>query len=116
MARHFLPSYVYTALPYRDGPSEATVGPEIEDYINTLGAVDILEVSDLEAFLIRRGASSIDHPITLATVTHDVSRNLVVNRTDNRLGGSLSVPFNGTGRISAFFAILGEGLTVTKQS
>jgi hypothetical protein len=92
------------------------VGAAIEDYVNNLGAQDELEVSDLETFISKRGATSIEHPITLAVVTHDIDRKLVVNRTENRLGGKLEVPYNGTGRVSCFFATLGEGLKVEKQS
>jgi hypothetical protein len=116
LARHFLPSYVHTSFTYRGGSPAEEVGPVIEDYINNLGAQEELEVSDLEAFITKRGATSIDHPVTLAVVTHDIDRNLVVNRTENRLGGSLEVPYNGTGRISCFFATLGEGLVVERQS
>jgi len=58
----------------------------------------------------------VDHPIEIATVTHDLDRNLVVDRSDNKLGGRNEVPYNGTGRTSAFFAILGEGLKVDRQS
>ena len=116
LARHFLPSYVYVQLYYRGGPSDSDVGPVVEDYINSLGALDELEVSDLEAFIARRDADSIDHPIVLAVITHDIDRALVVNRTESRLGGELEVPYNGTGRISCFFATLGEGLIVEKRS
>jgi bifunctional DNA-binding transcriptional regulator/antitoxin component of YhaV-PrlF toxin-antitoxin module len=116
LARHFLPSYVLTTFRYRGGASVSSVGPELESYINTLGATDELEVSDLEAFLTRRGATSIQHPIELVTVTHDLQRHLVVNRSDNRLGGTSDVPYDGTGRLSAFFATLGEGLNLEKLS
>ena len=116
LARHFLPSYVFTRLTYRGGASADVVGADVENYLNGLGGQSELEVSDLETFISRRGANSINHPIFLATVTHDLSRNLVVDRTENRLGGAMIVPYNGTGRISCFFAKLGEGLTVEKQS
>ena len=116
LGRHFLPSYVFCQLIYRGGSPVDEVGPTIEDYINNLGAQDELEISDLEAFITKRGATSIEHPITLAVVTHDIDRALVVNRTENRLGGKLEVPYNGTGRISCFFATLDEGLKVDRQS
>jgi hypothetical protein len=116
LGRHFLPSYVLCELDYRGGLSADEVGQVIENYINNLGAEDELEISDLEAFLTKRGATSVEHPITLAVVTHDIDRKLVVNRTENRLGGTLPVPYNGTGRISCYFAILGEGLKVVRLS
>jgi hypothetical protein len=107
---------VLCELDYRGGLSADEVGQVIENYINNLGAEDELEISDLEAFLTKRGATSVEHPITLAVVTHDIDRKLVVNRTENRLGGTLPVPYNGTGRISCYFAILGEGLKVVRLS
>jgi len=116
LGRHFLPSYVFTQITYRGGSSAADIGAVIEEYINNLGALDELEVSDIEAFATRRGASSVDHPIILATLTHDLDRKLVVNRTENRLGGSMDVPYNGTGRISCFFTTLGESLKVERES
>jgi hypothetical protein len=116
MARHFLPSYVYVRLQYGGGVTAAEVGPDIEDYINNLGAGAELEVSDLEAFLTRRGADSVSHPIEIVVVTHDLDRNLIVDRTENKLGGGSTVPYNGTGRISSFFTTLGESLLVERES
>lgn len=116
LGRHFLPSYVFIELTYRGGSTADEVGKVIEAYINNLGAQDELEISDLESFITKRGATSVEHPITLAVITHDIDRKLVVNRTENRLGGTLPVPYNGTGRISCYFATLGEGLKVMRLS
>lgn len=114
MARHFLPSFVNVSLTYSGGSSEQVTGPDIEDYINALGPLDALEVSDLEAILTRRGANSIRHPIALVSVTHDVERNLIVERSEDSIGGT-TVPYEGTARTSAFFAVLGDGVTVTRS-
>jgi len=116
IARHFLPSFLYTTLTYSGGVTEDTVGQDIEDYVNTLGAEDEIEVSDLEAFLTKRGATYVKHPITILTVTHDLGRKLVVNRSNDKLGGLNTVPFNGTGRISSFFTTLGESLILVRES
>jgi hypothetical protein len=115
IARHFLPSYVYSQFIYKGGMAPADVGQEIEDYINSLGAMDELSVSELEAFLTRRGATYVQHPLQLVSITHDIDRNLVVNRSLDKIGGTNAVPYSGTGRIACFFAQLGEGLTVTKE-
>jgi hypothetical protein len=115
LARHFLPSYVYVNFVYSGGASPDVLGPTLEDYINTLGAEAQLQVSDLEAFLTRRGADYVKHPVQLTAVTHDLDRNLVVDRTEDQLGGLNSVPYHGTGRISAFFARVGEGLSLDQQ-
>jgi hypothetical protein len=114
LARHFLPSFILATFQYAGGVSTEEVGADLEDYINGLGALTPLEVSDLEAFLIRRGANSITHPIEIVSVTHDLSRKLVADRSQNVLGGLNEVPYNGTGRISAFFAKVGEGLTLIR--
>jgi len=115
IARHFLPSYVRTTLIYSGGQSQDTVGQEIEDYINNLGSTEELEVSDIEAIATRRGANSVEHPITLVSITHDIDRDLVVDRSDNVIGGT-EVNYNGTARISAFFADLDDGLNITRES
>ena len=116
IARHFLPSYLFASFTYAGGPVESDVGEEMENYVNSLGALDEVEISDLEAFLTKRGATSVEHPIELVTVTHDLGRKLVVNRSDNKLGGLNEVPYNGTGRISAFFTTFGETLTLTREA
>lgn len=114
IARHFLPAYVHTTLEYSGGLKEASVGAEIETYINQLGANDTLEVSDLEGMITRRGATYVKHPIELVSVTHGLDRRLVVDRSPDKLGGTSEVSFDGTGRISSFIAVLGEGLQMKK--
>ena len=116
IARHFLPSYVFTNFTYSGGVSEVDVGKDMEDYINNLGAQAQLEISDLEALVTKRGATYVKHPLTLVTVTHDLDRALVVDRSEDKLGGLNTVPFNGTGRIACFFATVGEGLTLVRES
>jgi hypothetical protein len=115
IARHFLPAYVYTTFQYKEGPSETEASTDLEDFINHRGGLDELVVSDLEYLLTKKGAVSVKHPILLTTVTHDIDRNLVVDRSGDRLGGSNEVPYNGTGRTTGFIAITGEGLIVTKE-
>jgi hypothetical protein len=107
---------MFTSLQYRGGVSEQAMGPQIEDLVNSLGAEAELRVSDLDAVLIRNGAEAIEHPITLVTVTHDLGRQLVVDRSDNKVGGLNAVPFNGTGRISAFFTEFEETLLLVRES
>jgi hypothetical protein len=115
IGRHFLPSYVFTSFEFSGGGLSADeIGEAIEEAINRVGAEEPLKVSDLEAIITRKGATYVRHPITLVSITHDIDRNLIVDRSEDTLGGYNIVSFNGTGRISAFFAILGEGLTVEK--
>jgi hypothetical protein len=113
IARHFLPSYVFTELRYKGGAAASVAGPDIETFINALGPFDELEVSDLEARLTRRGANSVRHPITLAAVTHDLDRKLTVRRSEDKITSDV-VQFNGTARTTSFFAKFGEGLSVVR--
>lgn len=116
IARHFLPSFVYTSLQYQGGITEQNMGPQLEELVNVMGAEDELRVSDLEGVLVKNGAESIEHPIEIVTVTHDLGRQLVVNRSDNKVGGTNAVPFNGTGRLSAFFTEYEETLLLVRES
>lgn len=116
IAKHFLPSYIYFSVTYSGGASEEEIGADLEDYINGLGGIDQIEISDLETFITKRGADYVKHPLFLVAVTHDIDRKLIVDRTQDRLGGLNLVPFNGTGRIAAFFTTLGETLILVRES
>jgi hypothetical protein len=116
IARHFLPSFLLVNMSYAGGATVEEVGSDMEDYINSLGAEAEINISDLEGILVRRGATFIRHPISLISVTHDLGRKLVVDRSDNTLGGLNTTPFNGTGRISAFFTTYGETLILVRES
>jgi hypothetical protein len=107
---------VFSNFYYSGGASVTEVGKDLEDYINSLGSQTELEISDLETFITKRGATYVRHPISLVTITHDLDRSLVVDRSEDKLGGLNTVPFNGTGRIACFFAKVGEGLTLTRES
>jgi hypothetical protein len=113
IGRHFLPSFVYTTLSYTGGSSTQVTGPDVEDYINNLDPLTPLEVGNIEKLISRRGATSIKHPILLTSVTHDLDRRLVVERSEDKIGGS-KVPYNGSARISSFFATFGDGLIVER--
>lgn len=115
VGRHFLPSYVFFSMTYKGGSSADLVGSEVESLIDNLTPTAELEVSDLEAVATKRGATYIAHPLTLVSVTHDLNRDLVVERSQDKIGG-LEVPYEGSARISAFFSKVGEGLNVVRES
>lgn len=116
IVKHFLPSYVYTTVKYRGGSSSSLVGQEIEDYINNAGVTEI-EVSDIMNLVTRRGAYSVTSPLLLVSVTHDLDRKLIVDRSYDKIGGEEeTVPYNGTSRITTHFAKLREGLEVDRES
>jgi hypothetical protein len=114
IARHYLPAFLYTTLEYTGGLPASSTGPEIESYVNDLPSSEPLEVSELEAFLTRRGATYVKHPIELVSITHDIDRSLIVDRSFDQIS-EVGISFNGTSRISSFFAKIGEGLNVTRK-
>ena len=114
LGRHFLPSFFYTNLTYSGGPSADAALAAIAAFINQKGSNAAVKVSDLEKILVGMGATYIEHPIEMSTVTHDIDRSLIVDRQNDSIGGNNTVPYNGSGRISAFFATA-DTLTVVQQ-
>lgn len=113
LGRHMLPSYVHMEIQYSGGSSADLIGEELEDFINNLGQLDTLDISQVERVLTQRGATRIIHPVWLVSVTHDIDRKLIVERSQDRIGG-LVVPYNGTARISSFFTRYGEELNLVR--
>jgi hypothetical protein len=103
IARHFLPSYVSVEVQYYGGESETLVGARIQEKIQGLDAVDSLTVAGaVETALREAKATDWVHDIYLVTVTHDIDRRLVGNRSRDRLGGDEPQFFNGSNRLSYF--------------
>ena len=116
IARHFLPSYILAVIEYRGGPTVADLTDDVEDLLNSFGATEELKVSDIEGLLMAKGVTYVKHPVNLVSLTHDLSRNIVANRSVDGLGGLNTVPYDGTGRISAMFAVVGGGVTLVRLS
>lgn len=103
LLRRFLPAYVYLDIPYTDGGSTTAVAEALRKYIDGLGSLDTLQVSRIESVLQRMGITQYAHPLLLATVTHDLDRNLVGSRSSSGIG-DVDVPYNGTDRITSYIA------------
>jgi hypothetical protein len=93
LARHLIPHYVRFDLRYVGGSTEELVVRDTEQYIRDLFPEDALESSDLQKLVTDRGATSIDNPLNLIAVVHNVDRSRQVTRSQNSLT---------TGRLAAF--------------
>lgn len=103
VGRHFLPTYISVEIRYVGGNSPSVIGAAIQDAIERLLPTDALSLaSQIENILSSNGATDWTHDITLVSVTHDLNRRLVGNRSRDRLGGSEPFYFNGSNRISFF--------------
>jgi hypothetical protein len=103
LARHLTPYFVRFAMTYTGGSKEDILIPDIQTFITGLFPTDSLEVSDLEHLASVRGARSVDNPISLIAVIHNVDRTVTVERSQNALN---------TGRLAAFIP---DVLLVTRR-
>lgn len=93
LSRHLIPHFVRFDLRYVGGSTEEVVIRDVEQYVNDLFPADALESSDLQKIVSDRGASSIQNPIDLIAIVHQVDRKIQAARSQNALT---------TGRLAAF--------------
>lgn len=103
LGRHLIPHFVRFDSTYVGGQKEEVVVPKVEDYITKLAPTEALESSDIQKILSDNGATSIDNPIDLIAIVHQVDRTIVAVRSQNRLT---------TGRLAAFIPDL---LNITRN-
>jgi hypothetical protein len=104
LGRHLIPYFVRFAMNYIGGSSPTILIPDIQAFILALEPTQSLEVSDLEKLALNRTAVSVDNPIDLIAVIHNVDRSISVERSQNALN---------TGRLAAFFP---DVLNVTQST
>ena len=93
LGRHLVPSFVRFDATYTGGSKEEVVIPDLEAYIRGLSPVEALESSDIQKIISDRGATSIENPISLLAVVHNVDRSITLARSTNKLT---------TGRLTSF--------------
>lgn len=93
LSRHLIPHFVRFDLRYVGGSTEEVVIRDVEQSIRNLFPEDALESSDLQKIVSDRGASSIQNPIDLIAIVHQVDRKIQAARSQNALT---------TGRLAAF--------------
>lgn len=93
LSRHLIPHFVRFDATYVGGDKEEVVVPDVEDYITQIAPAEALESSDVQKILSDHGATSIDNPIDLIAIVHNVDRTITAARSQNRLT---------TGRLAAF--------------
>jgi hypothetical protein len=77
---------------------------DVDDYLSELGPADRVEVSDLQAVPIKRGADYVQNPIELVAVVHDQERKITVDRSQD---------YVTKGRLATFFA---DNVTITREN
>lgn len=93
LARHLIPYFVRFNLTYTGGSTTDVTVPAIETYVTDLLPSALLQVSDLEAILSGKGATSITNPVTLVAIIHNFDRSVTAEWSQN---------FLNTGRLAAF--------------
>ena len=104
LARHLTPYFVRFAMNYTGGSSANILIPDIQTFILALLPTESFEASDLEKLAANRNATSVDNPIDLIAVIHQVDRTITVERSQNALN---------VGRLAAFFP---DVLNVTQST
>jgi hypothetical protein len=97
-----MPSYVYFTLSKYAAnlTTPLTVAQAIYDYINSLAPTDVLEVSKIETTLQSFGITSYAHPLYVYAVAHDLSRRIVLSKSEDAVGNV--VDHNGTNRTTYY--------------
>jgi hypothetical protein len=103
LVRHLQPHFVQMEVNYTGGSKSDVVTSDIEDLINGLLPDEALEVSAVGEIPRRRGASSVDMPITLIAVVHYKDRKIRIVRSKNYITA---------GRLATFIP---DVLTITKE-
>lgn len=97
LARHFLPAYVMIDSVYSGGASESDVATDVISYVNDIDP-DTNEIrADLvEDTIKRRGANTVDLPITLIALFHGTDRRIRGMRSETSIGIGDTPFFRGT--------------------
>ena len=93
LVRHLIPHFVRLDLFYVGGSTEEVVVRDTDQYVRDLFPEDALESSDLQKVVTDRGATSINNPLDLIAIVHNVDRTIQAARSQNALT---------TGRLAAF--------------
>lgn len=105
LARHFLPAYVLVDAVYSGGSSEDVVASDVVSYINNIDP-DVNEIrADLvENTIKRRGANTVDLPITLIALFHGTDRRIRGMRSETSIGIGDTPFFRGTFKQTYFIS------------
>lgn len=105
LVRHFLPAYVMLDAVYAGGSVEATVATEIITYINNIDP-DTAEIRTdlLKDAITRRGATTVDLPLTVIALFHGIDRRIRGMRSTKSIGIGDTPFFKGTFKQTYFIA------------
>jgi len=113
LARHFLPAYVLVDAVYSGGSGEGVAAADVISYINNIDP-DVNEIrADLvENTIKRRGANTVDLPITLIALFHGTDRRIRGMRSETSIGIGDTPFFRGTFKQTYFIS----GPNTSKES
>ncbi len=87
LVRHFLPAYVMFDAVYSGGAIETTVATELINYINNIDPNTAEIRTDLiKDAITRRGAITVDLPITVIALFHGIDRRIIGMRSTKSIG------------------------------
>ena len=93
LARHLIPYFVRFQAQYVGGAAESAVLTAVQAALQALPPSGAFNVSALEQIIQSAGASSVQNPIDLIAVIHNVDRTISVERSQNSIN---------TGALAAF--------------
>lgn len=103
LVRHLTPHYVQFSLTWQGGSTTSIIEEDIEDLIESLLPDDELEAAAVSSIPLRRGASSVEQPLTLLGIVHDTDRTVRIVRSQDAIS---------RGRLATFIT---DDLTLTRQ-
>lgn len=105
LVRHFLPGYVLFDAVFSGGASEDVVALEIIKYINNIDP-DTAEIRTdlLKDVITRKGALTVDLPLTVITLFHGIDRRIRGMRSTKSIGIGDSPFFKGDFKQTYFIA------------
>ena len=105
LVKHFLPGYISIEITGTQSSIDAEEG--IAEYIEGLLPVDSLQLSSIERYLHSSGVSFYNHPIFINCLTHDLNRNIILTRSENKIDDD-TILHDGTNRLTYFVADTGS--------
>jgi len=102
LVRHLIPHFVRFELDYVGGSKVSVVRADIEDLLDSLLPDDELEATAVTELPRKRGATSVEAPLTLIGVVHNVDRTIEADRSQNAIS---------TGRLATFIEDI---ITITR--
>jgi hypothetical protein len=84
-AKHYQPAYVRFVVQYTGGSSESVVKDDLYTLIDNLPPTQSLSTYDVQGVMKGRGAATLENPLEILAIIHEMDRSVRTIRTTNRL-------------------------------